>query len=201
MLQNARTSLLSPCGTLRLDPYTPAHVPAYHAWMTSPALLAATGSEPLSLAEEAASCAAWRADPDKLTFLLAQPAARRLVGDVNVVFDPPGEDAGVAEVDVIVAVEAARRRGVARAAVRAAMAYAVCALERGVSGFVAKIKAGNEASVGLFRGLGFQETRVVAAFAEVHYGLELGEKERGDLGDLWTRWKVCDYAEVEPVLT
>lgn len=200
MLQNAGTTLLSPCGTLRLDPYTRAHVPAYHAWMTSPALLAATGSEPLTLAEEAASCAAWRADPDKLTFLLAQPAARRVVGDVNVLFGPPGEDAAAAELDVMVALPAARRQGLASAALRAAMAYALCASGRRVDVFVAKIKAGNAPSVALFRALGFRELRVVPAFAEVHYCLHVAADVRAELEEMWRQWEVRDYADVDPFL-
>ncbi|KAJ3357044.1 methionyl-tRNA synthetase [Allomyces javanicus] len=58
-------------GRLALVPYLACHVPQYHAWMQSPALLEATASDPLSLAEEYAMQRSWRNDNDKLTFILA----------------------------------------------------------------------------------------------------------------------------------
>jgi RimJ/RimL family protein N-acetyltransferase len=204
MRQNEGISVISPCGSLRLDPYTPEHVPVYHRWMSSPTLLAATGSEPLTAAEEADSCAAWRADPDKLTFILvscggAEPA--HMAGDVNVVFGVGGEEDGVAEVDVMVADVRLRRRGVGTAAVRAAMAYAACVLQRGVVGFVAKIKTGNAASLALFEKLGFVEVRRVAAFGEIHLGWTIGEEGKLALQKVWEEWKVRDYADVERCVT
>ncbi len=48
---------------LILVPYEEAHVELYHAWMQDPGLLEATGSEPLSLAQEYAMQRSWAADP------------------------------------------------------------------------------------------------------------------------------------------
>ncbi|KAF1824275.1 uncharacterized protein K489DRAFT_288854, partial [Dissoconium aciculare CBS 342.82] len=77
-----------------LVPYTSSHVPQYHTWMLDPELQSATASEPLSLAEEYAMQKSWRADGDKLTFIVCLPeasssAAREAVveGDGEVVVE------------------------------------------------------------------------------------------------------------------
>lgn len=48
----------------------PEHVEHYHDWMKDPGLLAATGSEPLSLEEEMAMQQSWRDDKHKVTFIV-----------------------------------------------------------------------------------------------------------------------------------
>lgn len=64
---------------LILVPYEEAHVELYHAWMQDPGLLEATGSEPLSLAQEYAMQRSWAADPFKYTFIVLD--RQRLQGD------------------------------------------------------------------------------------------------------------------------
>ncbi|XVE72512.1 hypothetical protein DITRI_Ditri11bG0045300 [Diplodiscus trichospermus] len=44
-------------------PYMEAHVPKYHLWMQDPALLQATGSEPLTLQQEYDMELSWNQDP------------------------------------------------------------------------------------------------------------------------------------------
>ena len=46
-----------------LVPYLREHVPRYHEWMQDPALLEATASEPLSLAQEFDVHRSWTLDP------------------------------------------------------------------------------------------------------------------------------------------
>ena len=114
-----------------LVPYTRRHVPTYHAWMQSPELLAATASEPLSLEAEYAMCTSWRQDEDKCTFIIldraaaadaAAPGDEAMVGDVNL-FLNDDEDARTAEIEVMVAVHTARRRGVAAEALSLLQAW------------------------------------------------------------------------------
>lgn len=58
---------------VRLVPYLRRHVPQYHRWMQDPAILAATESEPLSLAEEEENQQSWLTATDKLTFIILSP--------------------------------------------------------------------------------------------------------------------------------
>ena len=53
-----------------LVPYRPEHVPRYHEWMKDPALLEATGSEPLSFEEEVEMQRNWKDDETKCTFIV-----------------------------------------------------------------------------------------------------------------------------------
>lgn len=53
-----------------LVPYRKEHVMRYHEWMKSPAMLEATGSEPLSLKEEYEMQESWRDDHEKCTFIV-----------------------------------------------------------------------------------------------------------------------------------
>lgn len=157
-----------------LRPYLRAHLPVYHGWMQDAELRAATATEEMSAAEEAAAQAAWAADPGKLSFILFDRAALAaagagagetagMVGDVNVFLLPDGD----AELSVMVADARARRRGLAREAVTAAMVFAAARL--GARSFVAKVADDNAPSLALFTArLGFAEARRVPAFCEVH---------------------------------
>ena len=174
---------------LLLLPYRRLFVPAYHAWMADPYLLASTSSERLTAAEECAAQASWRVDPQKCTFIVFDRAlhegggplcahAGGMVGDVNLFLldaprvaedyfgGAPGAGGGAAEVMVMIAEPAFRRRGYAGEAVRALLRYGAEGL--GLRRFVAKISEGNAPSRALFARLGFSVARRVAAFEEVH---------------------------------
>ena len=200
---SAASPLLPPPPSVLLLPYRRSFVPTYHAWMADAHLLASTSSERLSEAEEFEAQRAWVSDPQKCTFIVfdleaheagaaaagAAPAAyghstRGMLGDANLFlldgasvaddyFGGAPCSGGAAEVMVMVAEAAYRRRGYAQRAVAALLWYGATAL--GLRRFVAKISEDNAASLALFtRRLGFREARRVAAFQEVHLALELG---------------------------
>ena len=72
-----------------LVPYRAEHVARYHEWMQDPALLEATGSEPLTLDEEYEMQNSWRDDETKCTFIVL---ARSLLKDVDVNETTVGHD-------------------------------------------------------------------------------------------------------------
>ena len=185
-----------------LVPYTPAHVPTYHAWMEDDELRAATGSERLTFEEEVAMQAAWAEDEDKLTFIILDGAAlaeaegkgmsRRdagltsMVGDVNLFLlaEHPDEEEGeskvrnglAGEVEIMVASPSARGRGFGAESVRLLLAYARSRL--GLRTVVAKIGRSNAASRRLFtERLGFAVVKEVAVFDEVHLRADLPAAE------------------------
>ena len=145
----------------RLVPYRAHHVPAYHAWMQDAAILEATASEPLTLEEEYSMCASWRDDADKCTFIVEVDGAP--VGDVNL-FLNDADDSTAAEIEVMVAVASARRRGVAAEALQTLQTWAAGAL--GLRTFRAKVGHANAPSLALFRRLGYALVSSSAVFVE-----------------------------------
>jgi RimJ/RimL family protein N-acetyltransferase len=215
MRLNLDTTLTSPAlPSIRLVPYTADHVFQYHTWMEDEDLRAATGSERLSAAQEAAMQAAWAQDGDKLTFIILDACAladaeragvpRRqaelaaMVGDVNLFMQAAssdGEDGGapitplaMGEVEIMVAAPAARGKGMGAAAVRLLLTYARAHL--GLARVVAKVGRTNMTSLALFTSrLGFVVVKEVAVFDEVHL--------RADFPDLDVG---AGSAEVHPAL-
>lgn len=162
-----------------LVPYRREHVVIYHQWMQDPYLQLSTASEPLSLEEEYAMQESWAQDADKCTFILLDPSfpsdvpesgrhGGAMAGDVNLFFNDH-EDKHTAEIEVMIAAERSRRKGLAKEALMLFMAYAVSSL--GVKKFVAKIGQGNMASIALFTGLGFRETSHSEVFKEITLSL------------------------------
>lgn len=120
-----------------LVPYRHEHVATYNAWMQDPFLQQTTESEPLNIEEEYAMQASWRQDEDKCTFIVLDAAAvgdatagplhrqlDRMAGDVNLYLNDP-DDRSIAEIEVMVANAASRRKGIAREALQLMMAFGV----------------------------------------------------------------------------
>mmetsp|Transcript_34213 Transcript_34213/g.75893 ORF Transcript_34213/g.75893 Transcript_34213/m.75893 type:complete len:206 (-) Transcript_34213:1962-2579(-) len=163
---------------VKLVPYRKHHVDVYHVWMQDPFLQETTESEPLTMEEEYQMQASWAADEDKCTFILLDRSlpdtpgtgshGGAMAGDVNLFFNDP-DDRTTAEIEVMVAEQKSRRKGIAAQALGLFMAYATDKL--GVQRFLAKILESNSASITLFDKLGFQEYKRIAIFKEVHMEL------------------------------
>ncbi|CAM0871761.1 unnamed protein product [Alopecurus aequalis] len=126
--------------------YLREHVPRYHEWMQDPALLEATASEPLSLAQ------------DSLLELLS------MVGDVNIYMNDP-DDLELAEIEIMIAEQKSRGRGLGQKVILMMMTFAVEKYR--IHTFRAKISDSNTASLKLFRKLGFKDATYNAVFKEV----------------------------------
>jgi len=118
--------------------------------MQNPDLLELTASEPLSLKEEYEMQKSWHLDAEKLTFLLIDRQNGKLCGDVNLFIQPDFDDLGlkIAELEVMVAEQESRRKGIALEALKILMLYAVNRLDMNL--FVVHILKDNLKSKVLF---------------------------------------------------
>ena len=158
---NWETQLAGAC--VVLVPYCRKHVATYHDWMKDPYLLEMTASEPLALDEEYAMQKSWREDDKKLTFIVLEKNERRMAGDVNLFFNVH-DDPKAAEIEIMIAEPAYRRKGLAQEALYIMMAYAKQKL--GTETFIAKIGDANEPSLNLFAKIGFNKESWCEAFKE-----------------------------------
>ncbi|KAL4071990.1 GNAT domain-containing protein [Scleroderma citrinum] len=176
-----------------LVPYKEEHVEKYHQWMSDPTLREQTASEPLTVQEEYEMQKKWREDPDKLTFIIlalekeGDIATFPMVGDVNLFLKGhPDDEDFEAEVEVMIAEDAYRRRGFALEALKLMLIYATGSPED-FMGFplpqtvppppkplpvrpqclVVRISQDNRPSISLFERLHFSITRTVDVFREV----------------------------------
>lgn len=159
-----------------LVPYMKEHVPKYHQWMQDPALLQATGSEPLTLDQEYEMQLSWTQDPNKRTFIVldkemvdgdfiqGHPHVEAMVGDVNIYMNDL-DDSQMAEIEIMIAETKSRGKGLGKEAILMMMAFAIETL--GIHMFRAKIGESNQASLNLFRKLGFEEASYSEIFKEV----------------------------------
>ncbi|EXC34918.1 N-acetyltransferase 9-like protein [Morus notabilis] len=173
-----------------LVPYMAEHVPKYHEWMRDPALLQATGSEPLTLDEEYQMQLSWTQDPFKRTFVVldkrlvvgefvhGDPHVEAMVGDVNIYMNDP-DDPQMAEIEIMIAELKCRGTGLGKESVLMMMAFAVKNV--GIHAFRAKIGESNTSSLNMFRKLGFEEISHSEIFKEVTLELQLTEAKRGEL--------------------
>lgn len=191
-----------------LVPYRKEHVPTYHAWMQDASLLEATASEPLSLDEEYEMQASWASDEKKCTFIIVCAGKDRtasvrgpasvssMVGDVNLYFNDH-DDSNAAEIEIMIADVSARRKGIAREALRLMMGYAVESLA--VTTFVAKISHDNVQSTNLFRQLGFSKRSSSEVFRETTFACAPNEDKEVSkaIEEVWNAARRGTYDETE----
>ncbi|XP_008229869.1 PREDICTED: N-acetyltransferase 9-like protein [Prunus mume] len=177
-------------GRVILVPYMKEHVPKYHEWMQDPALLQATGSEPLTLDQEYQMQLTWTQDPNKQTFIVldkqlvvgefnhGRPHVEAMVGDVNLYMNDL-DDPQMAEIEIMIAEPKSRGKGFGKESALMMMAFAVENL--GIHIFRAKIGELNGASLSLFRKLGFEETSYSEIFKEVTLELSVTKAKHDEL--------------------
>ncbi|KAF8414214.1 hypothetical protein HHK36_002214 [Tetracentron sinense] len=158
-----------------LVPYMKEHVPKYHQWMQEPALLQATGSEPLTLEQEYEMQLSWTQDPNKQTFIVldkqmvvgdfvhGDPHVEAMVGDVNIYMNDL-DDSQMAEIEIMIAEPKSRGKGLGKESVLMMMAFAVENFR--IHTFRAKIGDSNIASLDMFRKLGFEDASYSEIFKE-----------------------------------
>ncbi|MGE5147423.1 MAG: N-acetyltransferase family protein [Candidatus Eiseniibacteriota bacterium] len=153
--------------TITLRPATAADARLLFDWVNSPDALAQKERTrgPIAWPEHAGWLDRLLADRGSALFIVEQ--ADRPIGQVRLERDG---DAGVHRVDIYV-VPSARRGGVARTALRQALKHVV------VDAAVARVKAGNTASRGLFESVGFAEVGREGDI--VVYRLEPAKARRG----------------------
>ncbi|KAE9457844.1 hypothetical protein C3L33_10231, partial [Rhododendron williamsianum] len=203
-----------------LVPYMKEHVPKYHQWMQDPALLQATGSEPLTLDEEYQMQLSWTQDPQKQTFIVLDKElvvgdfihgnahTEAMVGDVNIYMNDL-DDSQMAEIEIMIAepkrknvkhrvfqsirrlvfvlkhetnvheIGDSRGKGIGKESVLMMMAFAVENFSIHI--FRAKIGESNEASLLMFRKLGFMEVSHSEIFKEVTLELQITNLKREEL--------------------
>ncbi|KAA8495223.1 N-acetyltransferase 9 [Porphyridium purpureum] len=176
--------VLEPCSAdaprMLLVPYKPEHVQVYHDWMADERIRELTCSERLTLEEEYENQVSWHKDSKKCTFIVMDADVQfeqpRMVGDVNIFTSleetDNGQQALVAEVEVMIAEPASLRKGLATWALRGMMAYFL-SIRPDTARFVAKVLDENGASLSLFARLGFTEFRRLPVFDEIHLCVDL----------------------------
>lgn len=180
-------------------PYMIEHVPTYHEWMKDPALLQATGSEPLTLEEEYVMQQSWTADPQKCTFIVldkqriegdfvhGEPHVEAMAGDVNLYMNDI-DDFQTAEIEIMIAEPQSRGRGLGKESVLLMIAFAVEHLD--IHTFRAKIGESNVTSLHLFRSLGFKDITYSEVFKEVTLELSTDDSRFKELRNLVGKLKV-----------
>ncbi|XP_042067559.1 N-acetyltransferase 9-like protein isoform X2 [Salvia splendens] len=114
-------------------------------------------------------------------FIHGEPRTDAMVGDVNI-FMNDIDDSLIAEVEIMIAELKSRGKGLAKESILLMIAFAV--KNFGIHNFRAKIGLSNEASLRLFKKLGFMETSCSEIFKEVTLEFPITELKREELHQL-----------------
>ncbi|KAH0934672.1 hypothetical protein HID58_011789 [Brassica napus] len=193
-----------------LVPYMSGHVPKYHSWMQDPALLEATGSEPLSLEQEYEMQISWTQDPNKRTFIVldkdfiegdlapGEPHVEGLFPELlemrthlqvcSFVSAMAGDvNIYMNDVDdpkvaeVEIMIAEPRSRGKGIGKESVLMMMAYAVKNLEIHKFTAKIGDSNTASLSLFRKLGFEDSSHSEIFKEVTLEYTVTNLRRAEL--------------------
>jgi len=157
---------------VRLVPYTAEHVATYNKWLNDPYIQQMTQTEPYSLSQEMEYQKEWEVARNKYIFIiLDRSLGDAMAGDINLFIQNEEEQSG--ELNIMIAEEQSRRKGLATESLRLILDFAAKHFE--LRHFVAKIQHDNAQSIRLFKKCGFEETEYVDAFKEYTFSLTLDE--------------------------
>ncbi|XP_041364872.1 N-acetyltransferase 9-like protein isoform X2 [Gigantopelta aegis] len=183
-----------------LVPYKRHHVLKYHKWMQSEELQTLTASEPLSLEEEYDMQKKWQEDEDKCTFIVLDLLKYKngqkkqedneidsMIGDVNLFLNDVSNRKN-AEIEIMIAEETYRGKGLGKEALLSMMRYGVEVLH--LDRITAKIGYDNKPSICMFMKLGFTEVSRSDIFQEVTLELNIMDGVRVMIEDDTPHFKI-----------
>ena len=161
---------------MKLVPYTVDHVETYNVWLNDPYIQQMTGTEPYSLSQEYEYQKEWNDDETKYIFIiLDKTLENKMAGDINI-FIQNDNNQHFAELNIMIAEEKSRRKGLAFETLQLMIKWVNDNLE--IVTFIAKIQYDNQSSIKLFKKLGFIQTEYTEAFKEYTYSLTLNLKKQ-----------------------
>jgi len=154
---------------VKLVPYCEHHVKTYNNWLNDPYIQQMTNSEPYSLEQEYEFQKEWNESDTKYIFIILDKTRNTeeppMAGDINIFI----QDEYCGELNVMIAEQQSRRKGLASETLSLVIEWAKTNLE--IKRFIAKIQHDNASSIALFQKLGFQQTDYVDAFKEYTFSL------------------------------
>eukprot|EP01133_Synstelium_polycarpum_P006263 gene6263-7264_t len=97
-----------------------------------------------------------------------------MAGDINIFYND-FEEEGTAELEVMIAEQSCRRRGLGRESIEIMMYYAATTLKHLTLRFIVKIGEENQPSIALFKSLGFTQIGEINVFREVNLIMDLSD--------------------------
>mmetsp|Transcript_39219 Transcript_39219/g.34745 ORF Transcript_39219/g.34745 Transcript_39219/m.34745 type:complete len:306 (-) Transcript_39219:3-920(-) len=163
---------------VKLVPYQVNHVETYNEWLNDPYIQQMTCTEPYSLEQEYEYQKEWNDDETKYIFIILDKTLSDLpmAGDINLfitqnIYNDNNKNEQMAELNIMIAEEKSRRKGLAIETLQIIIKWAQEKLE--IKTFVAKIQHDNHGSIKLFKKIGFVQYEYIEAFKEYTFTLTL----------------------------
>jgi len=158
----------------KLVPYTAEHVPTYNKWLNDPYIQQMTQTEPYSLSQEYEYQKEWETNENQFIFIILDRSLDdAMAGDINLFIKNEAESIG--ELNIMIAEEKSRRKGIATEAVSLILDFARKHFE--LKQFIAKIQHDNDSSIKLFKKSGFVETEYIEQFKEYTFTLTFEDEQ------------------------
>jgi len=158
----------------KLVPYTADHVPTYNKWLNDPYIQQMTQTEPYSLSQEYEYQKEWETNENQFIFIILDRSLDdAMAGDINLFIQ--NEEESIGEINIMIAEDKSRRKGIATEAVSLILDFARKHFE--LKQFIAKIQHDNESSIKLFKKSGFVEKEYIEQFKEYTFTLTFEDEQ------------------------